>query len=64
MKKRHEQKLIILSIVMLLVLNIPFIMVFNIDGAIFGIPYFYFYVFAVWLLSIIISYIILTRYYE
>lgn len=49
---------------MLLVLNIPFIMVFNIDGVIFGIPYFYFYVFTVWMLSIIISYIILTRYYE
>lgn len=64
MKKRHEQKLIILSIGMLLVMNIPFLLVFNIDGAVFGIPYFYFYVFSVWMVSIIISYIILKRYYE
>ena len=32
MKKRHEQKLIILSIGMLLVMNIPFLLVFNMDG--------------------------------
>ncbi|MCP4976896.1 MAG: hypothetical protein GY931_12105 [Maribacter sp.] len=64
MKKRHEQKLIILSIGMLLILNVPFLLVFNTDGSIFGIPFFYFAVFSIWLLSIIISYIILKRYYE
>ncbi|WP_273272895.1 hypothetical protein [Maribacter polysiphoniae] len=64
MKKRHEQKLIILSIGMLLLFNIPLLWVFNIDGALFGIPYFYFYLFSVWLISIIISYIILNRFYE
>ncbi|MDV7140060.1 hypothetical protein R3X28_14300 [Maribacter sp. TH_r10] len=64
MKKRHEQKLVIVSIALLLVLNIPIVLVFNLDGAIFGIPLFYFYVFTVWILSIIISYIVLKRYYE
>ncbi|MDE3743570.1 hypothetical protein [Maribacter polysaccharolyticus] len=64
MKKRHEQKLIIITLGLLLAFNIPIILVFNIDGAIYGIPYFYFYVFGVWLISVIISYIILNRYYE
>jgi len=64
MKKRHEQKLIILSIGMLLILNIPLLLVFNLDGSIFGVPVFYFSIFTIWLASIIISYIILKRYYE
>ena len=64
MKKRHEQKLIILAIALLLVLNIPFLLIFNIDGAVFGIPTFYFSVFSIWLISIIISFIILKKHYE
>jgi len=64
MKKRHEQKLIILSIALLLVLNIPFLLIFNVNGAVFGIPTFYFSVFSVWLVSIIISFVILKRHYE
>ena len=64
MKKRHEQKLIILSVGLLLILNVPLLLVFNIDESIFGIPFFYFAVFSIWLASIIISYIILKRYYE
>ena len=64
MKKRHEQKLVVLSIVLVLLLNIPFVLIFNLEGAIFGIPTFYFSVFSIWLLSIIISYIVLKRHYE
>ena len=64
MKKRHEQKLIILSIALLLILNIPFLLIFNAKGAVFGIPTFYFSVFSIWLFSIIISYVILKRHYE
>lgn len=64
MKKRHEQKLIVLSIALFLVFNIPFILIFNFEGAVWGIPTFYFSVFSIWLLSIIISGIILKRYYE
>jgi hypothetical protein len=64
MKKRHEQKLVVLSIGLLLIFNIPFVLVFNFKGAIFGIPTFYFSIFSIWLLSIIISYIVLKRHYE
>lgn len=64
MKKRHEQKLIVLSIALFLVFNIPFVLIFNMEGAIFGIPIFYFSVFSIWLLSIVISYIVLKRHYE
>ena len=64
MKKRHEQKLVVLSIILVLLLNIPFVLIFNLEGAIFGIPTFYFSVFSIWLLSIIISYIVLKRHYE
>lgn len=63
MKKRHEQKLIILAIALLLVFNIPFILIFNINGAVFGIPTFYFLVFSIWLISIVVSYIILKKHY-
>nr|WP_298494824.1 hypothetical protein [uncultured Algibacter sp.] len=64
MKKRHEQKLIVLSIALFLIFNIPFLLIFNIEGALFGIPIFYFSIFSFWLLSIIISYIVLKRHYE
>ncbi|EDM44129.1 hypothetical protein SCB49_11077 [unidentified eubacterium SCB49] len=64
MKKRHEQKLIILSIALFLVFNIPFVLIFNFEGAIFGIPTFYFSTFSIWLLSIVISAIVLNRHYE
>ena len=64
MKKRHEQKLIVLSIALFLVFNIPFVLTFNFEGAVFGIPTFYFSIFSIWLLSIIISAIVLKRHYE
>ncbi|WP_072794731.1 hypothetical protein [Algibacter luteus] len=64
MKKRHEQKLVVLSIALFLIFNIPFVLIFNLEGAIFGIPTFYFSVFSIWLLSIVISYIVLKKYYE
>lgn len=64
MKKRHEQKLVILSIALFLIFNIPLILIFNLEGAIFGIPTFYFLIFSIWLFSIIISYIVLKRHYE
>lgn len=64
MKKRHEQKLIVLSIALFLLFNIPFVLIFNFEGAVFGIPIFYFSIFSIWLLSIIISAIVLKRHYE
>ena len=64
MKKRHEQKLIILSLALFLVLNMPLLFIFDVESALFGIPVLYFSIFSVWLVSIIISYIILKRHYE
>ncbi|MCB0460402.1 MAG: hypothetical protein R2821_11285 [Flavobacteriaceae bacterium] len=64
MKKRHEQKLIVLSIVLFLFLNIPLLLIFNIDGAVLGIPILYFSIFLFWLIAIIVSFIILKRHYE
>ena len=64
MKKRHEQKLVILSIVLMLILNIPFVFIFNNEGSIFGIPTLYFSIFIIWLISILISYTVLKKHYE
>lgn len=63
MKKRHQQKMIVLSIVLLLVFNVPFILVFNKLGDLFGFPIFYFSVFAIWILSIFSSGTTLYRHY-
>lgn len=64
MKKRHEQKLIVLSITLFFLFNVPFILIFNVEGAVLGIPVFYFSIFSIWLLSIVVSAIVLNRYYE
>lgn len=64
MKKRHEQKLVLLALVLLIVLNIPFLLIFNQNGEIFGMPTLFVSVFSIWLVSIVISYIVLKRHYE
>lgn len=64
MKKRHEQKLVILAIVLAVLFNVPVLMVYNVDGVLFGFPVFYVSVFIIWLFSVVVSYIILNRHYE
>ena len=64
MKKRHEQKLIILSITVLAILNVPFLLIFNNDGHVFGVPTFYFSILSIWLVVILVSYIVIKRHYE
>jgi hypothetical protein len=64
LKKRHEQKLVILALALLVVLNIPVVYIFDTGAAIFGIPLLYAFIFFVWLLAIVISYIILSKHYE
>jgi len=63
-KKRHQQKLIVLSVLLLCLFNIPLLLLFNNSGTIIGFPVLYFYIFFVWVVSIIVSYIILKKYYE
>jgi hypothetical protein len=64
MKKRHQQKLIVLAIILLCLLNIPIILIFNSAISVIGIPVIYLYIFFVWVFSIVSSYIILKKYYE
>lgn len=62
MKKRHQQKLVILSIGLVIFLNLPIIFIFNSDAAVFGIPVLYAYIFFVWLLSVIITFTVIKKY--
>ncbi len=64
MKKRHEQKLIILSIGLLLAFSIPLSLLFNSEKEVLGYPMLLVYLFAVWMLSIIISFVIIKKYDE
>lgn len=64
MNKRHEQKLVILSVFLLLAFNMPLMLIFDSAAEVGGIPVIYVYLFSVWLLSILISYIVIKRYYE
>ncbi|MFP3594638.1 hypothetical protein [Chryseobacterium sp. SIMBA_038] len=64
MKKRHEQKLILLSIGLLVAFSIPISLLFNNEKEVFGYPMILIYVFAVWMISIIISFVIIKKYDE
>ncbi|WP_250432494.1 hypothetical protein [Hanstruepera flava] len=64
MKKRHEQKLVVLALALLLLFNVPFLLIFNVEGQVLGIPIIYFSIFTIWFAAIIISYMILKRHYE
>lgn len=64
MKKRHEQKLVILSIGLMIAFSIPFSLLFNSDREVFGYPMILVYLFVVWMISIIISFVIVKRYDE
>ncbi|WP_312287401.1 hypothetical protein [Chryseobacterium gleum] len=64
MKKRHEQKLIILSIGLMIAFSIPVSLLFNSDREVLGYPMILIYMFVVWMISIIISFVIVRRYDE
>ena len=64
MKKSHIQKFIMLSLFLWLAFNIPLVLLFNKTGAILGIPIIYFYIFSVWILSIIITFFMLKNHHE
>ncbi|EMY80481.1 hypothetical protein ES731_10220 [Psychroflexus gondwanensis] len=62
MKKRHQQKLIFLSLSLILLINIPFVFAYNSDVSVLGFPLFYFFIFVIWLISVVISFSILKKY--
>ncbi|MGU3376910.1 hypothetical protein [Chryseobacterium sp. M5A1_1a] len=64
MKKRHEQKLVILSIALMLAFSIPISLLFNSEREVLGYPMILIYLFAVWMISIIISFVIVKKYDE
>ena len=64
MKKRHQQKLVVLSFLLLLVLNLPIVLLFDSAENVLGFPVIYIYIFSVWLFSVLMSWIVVQRYYE
>lgn len=64
MKKRHEQKLVILSIALFMMFNAPFVLIFSKSWHFMGFPAFYVFTFGIWALSVVISFIIMKRYYD
>jgi hypothetical protein len=64
MKKRHQQKLVVLSILLLFVLNMPIVLLFDSADDFLGLPIIYIYIFSAWLFSVIMSWFVVQRYYE
>jgi hypothetical protein len=64
MKKRHIQKFVVLGIGLWLLFNVPFILLNDESTSFLGIPIFYVYLFSVWILGILISFFIITKYNE
>lgn len=64
MKKRHEQKLVILSLFLLAAFNLPLILVADSSKSIGGIPISYVYIFSLWLFSSILTFILIKKYGE
>jgi membrane protein YdbS with pleckstrin-like domain len=64
MKQRHQQKLVIISLVLLIALNLPIVLLFDNADSLLGFPVIYIYIFSVWLFSALLSLLIIKRYHE
>lgn len=64
MKKRHKQKLVILSIILLMMFNVPVLFLFNGSQKVLGLPMIYTYIFLVWFASGIASFLIFKKFDE
>ena len=64
MKKRHQQKLVVLSVLLLLAFNLPILLLFDSSKIFLGFPIIYIYIFSICLFSVLISWIVVQRYYE
>ncbi len=64
MKKRHQQKLVIVSMILLIGLNLPIVLLFDSTQNVVGFPVIYIYLFSIWLFSILVSLLIVKRYNE
>lgn len=64
MKKRHKQKLVILSITLFVLLNAPVLLLFNSVSNFWGLPVIYIYMFTVWLASLVASFLVFRKFDE
>ncbi|MBS4039702.1 MAG: hypothetical protein ACK4JX_07700 [Flavobacterium sp.] len=64
MKKRHEQKLVFISLVLLVIFNIPILLLFDGSECIAGLPKIYIFLFSVWALAIVAVTYILHKYHD
>lgn len=64
MKQKHQQKFIIISIVLFILLNAPVLLVFNKSYLVMSMPSLYLYLFLVWGFSILLSYFIIKWFDE
>ncbi|WP_396169034.1 hypothetical protein [Flavobacterium sp.] len=64
MKKRHQQKMIIVSMILLVGFNLPIVLLFDSANNFLGFPVVYIYFFSMWLFSILVSIVIVKRYNE
>ncbi|NMH28988.1 hypothetical protein [Flavobacterium silvaticum] len=64
MKKRHIQKMILLSILLLAAFNMPLVWLFNSSVSVFGLPVIYMYFFSLFFISAVVSFVIFKRYDE
>jgi len=64
MKKRHKQKLVILSIVLFVLFNAPVLLLFNSSEEFIGLPLICGYIFIVWLFSSVASYFVFRKFDE
>lgn len=64
MKKRHQQKLIVLTAGLLIAFNLPILLLFDSAEVFVGFPVIYIYIFSIWLFSILVSMLVVNRYYE
>jgi hypothetical protein len=64
MKKRHKQKLIILSLALWVLFNFPLILLFDGSEQVLGYPILYVYLFSVVCLSVLVSWLVITIYHE
>lgn len=64
MKKRHEQKLVFISLVLLVIFNIPILLLFDSSKCIVGLPKIYIFLFSIWALAIVAVTYILHKYHD
>jgi hypothetical protein len=64
MKIRHQQKFILLTIILIIGLNLPIVLLFDTSKNLFGFPAIYIYIFSLWAISILISIYFIKKYHE